>query len=247
MTTTTEIILDAYRESNVIPITATPNAAQSAEAMRRLTNLVSAVYGDDVGENLQDWMVGYEGQVYPDYSWTQQRWAYPISNSRILFNDIIAQTLYLPIRPDDGARIQFIDVQGVCGTYNVTLDANGRLIEGVDSILLDTNGVNKTWIYKADIATWVLMEALAIDVEMPFPSEFDDYFIIKLAGRINPRFGRSLDELSLARLAEMQEMLESRYRQKRPMPAQQGVLRLSDPNQQYFYAGNWRGQWGWMR
>lgn len=246
MTTTTDIILDAYRESNIIAITATPSAAQSAEAMRRLANLVSSVYGDDVGENLQDWMVGYQGQQYPDYSWTPLRWQYPISQSRILFNDIQSQTLYLPRRPDDGARIQFIDVQGVCATYPVTLSANGRLIEGADSITLSTDGVNKTWIYKADIATWVLVETLALDDEMPFPPEFDDYFIIKLAGRMNPRYGRSLDEFSLARLQEMQDNLESKYRQKRSMPAQQGVLRLSDPNQQYFYAGNRRGQWGWM-
>jgi len=246
MTSTTDIILDAYRESNIISINAAPSTVQQAEAMRRLSSLVTSVYGNDVGENFQDWMVGYEGQRYPNYSWTALRWQYPIPQSRILFNDIISQTIYFPNRPYDRARMQFIDVQGVCGTYPVTLDGNGRLIEGVDSVVMNTDGVNKTWIYDAPNANWFLTDTLALGDEMPFPSDFDDYFIISLAGRLNPRYGRSLNDQSIARLAEMKDQLASTYRQKRAMPAQQGVLRLSDPNQQYFYAGNWRGQWGWM-
>lgn len=247
MTTTTEIIKDSFRESNVIRLGATPTSDMQTEALSRLNNLVSAVYGDDVGENYQDWMVGYAGQIYPDYSWTQLQWSYPIINSRILLNHDEAQTLYLPLRPYDGSRIQVIDVQGVLATYNVVLNGNGRNIESAASITLNTNDLNRTWIFDAETADWERAVAtLALGDQMPFPAEFDDYFIIKLAGRLNPRYGRSLSEESLGRLAEMQDMLESRYRQRKTMPAQEGVRRLSDPNQRFFYAGNWRGRWGWF-
>lgn len=246
--TTTEIIQSAFRESNVIRLGATPTADMQTEAMSRLNNIISAVYGDDVGENFQDWMVGYEGQVHPDYSWTSLQWSYPIINSRVLLNHNEPQTLYFPLRPYDGSRIQVIDVQGVLATYNVTLDGNGRKIENGPTLLLSSNGLNSTWIFNAETANWEFSfaGALAIDDDMPFPTEFDDYFIIKLAGRLNPRYGRSLSEESVGRLAEMQDMLESKYRQRKTMPAQKGVRRLSDPNQRFFYSGNWRGRWGWM-
>lgn len=247
MTTTTEIIQDAFRESNVIRLGASPTSDMQTEAMSRLNNLISAVYGDDVGENFQDWMVGYEGQINPNYSWTQLQWSYPIINSRILLNHNEAQTLYLPLRPYDGSRIQVIDVQGVLATYNVTLDGNGRNIETTPTITLNTNDLNRTWIFDAEAANWERAAAtFAIGDQMPFPTEFDDYFIIKLAGRLNPRYGRSLSEESVGRLAEMQDMLESKYRQRKTMPAQKGVRRLSDPNQRFFFSGNWRGRWGWM-
>ena len=162
MSTTTEIIEDAFRESNVIRLGASPTDEMNTEAMRRLSNLVSAVYGDDVGENYQDWMVGYAGQINVDYSWTELQWAYPISNSRILLNHTSAQTLYLPLRPYDGSRIQVIDVQGVLATYNVVLDANGRTIEDQASITLSTDNLNSGWIFDAEAANWVLMASLAL-------------------------------------------------------------------------------------
>lgn len=247
MTSTTVIIQDAFRESNIIGVDDVPTTDQQTEAMRRLSSLVAAVYGYDVGEELADWMVGYQGQMYPNYGWTELKWRWPLENSRILLNMNTEQTLYFPLRPNDGARMQIIDVQGVLATYPVTISANGRLIEGAPTLLLNTDDLNQTWIFNAEQANWVPQEVTLIDEEMPFPSAFDDYFIIKLAARINPRYGRSLDELSIARLQEQQEKLEAKYRQSRQMPAQQGVRRLSDPNQRYFYGGNWRGQFGWMQ
>lgn len=246
MTTTTEIIKDAFRESNVIGVNATPTTPEQAEAMARLSSLISAVYGDDVGENFDDWMVGYENQYMPNYSWTELQWRHLIPNSRVLLNHTLTQTLWMPPRPYNGSRIRVIDVNSVLDTVSVTLDGNGRLIENAGILNLTTAGLQKTWFFDSDTANWQAIATVAIGDDMPFPPEFDDYFIIKLAGRLNPRYGRSLNEMSIARLAEQQDMLESTYRQKRNMPTQQGVLRTSDPNQRFFYQGNRRGKFGWM-
>lgn len=246
MTTTSEIIKDAYRESNLIGIGAGVTDAQNDEALPRLTSLISGVYGLDLGERLVDWMVGYAGQTNPDQSWSQTDWVYPIANSRILLNHTTSQTLYLPPAPENGARLQVIDVNSVLATYNITLDGNGRLINGVATETLSTAALNRTYMFDADVSGWVTVTGLALGDPMPFPTEFDDYFILKLAGRLNPRYGRSLSDLSLARLAELKEQMESRYRQKRTMPAQRAVLNISDPNRRLSYADR-PGKFGWMR
>lgn len=246
MTTTSEIIKDAYRESNLIGLGATVTDAQNTEALPRLTSLISGVYGFDLGERLEDWMVGYSGQISPDHIWSETDWVYPIANSRVLLNHTTSQTLYLPLTPDNGARIQVIDVNSVLATYNVVVDGNGRLINGAATETLSTDGLNRVYMFDSDVSGWVTVSGLALGDEMPFPTEFDDYFILKLAGRLNPRYGRSLSDLSLARLGEVKEQLEARYRQKRTMPAQRAVLQISDPNRRLSYADR-PGKFGWMR
>ena len=247
MTPVSDIITQSLRESNIVALGTTPTTAQSTEAFDRLKSLVAGVYGDDVGERLDDWLVGNAGVHWPYMrGWDSLRWKYPIANSRIILDHQSPQILYLPIDPNNGARMQVVDVGDALATYNVTLDANGRLIEGARTVVLSTAGLNRTWIFDAETSDWKILDYIAADGEMPFPIEFDDFFIIKLAARLNPRYGRSLSDLSIARLNEMQEMLESTYRQKRNMPAPLAVRRLSDPNQRFFNGYNRRGRWGWQ-
>lgn len=247
MTPVSDIITQALRESNIVALGAAPSTAQSTEAFSFLKSLVAGVYGDDVGERVQDWLVGNAGVHWPYMrGWDSLRWKYPIANSRIILDHQSPQILYWPIDPDNGARMQVVDLTGELATNTVTIDANGRLIEGARTLVLNTNNLNRTWIFNADTSEWVVLDYIASDGEMPFPIEFDDYFIIKLAARLNPRYGRSLSDLSIARLSELQERLESTYRQTRNMPAPLAVRRLSDPNQRFFNGYNRRGRWGWQ-
>lgn len=247
MTPVSDIITQAFRESNIVPIGQAPTTPAQTEAFGRLQSLVAGVYGDDVGERLQDWLVGNAGVHWPYMrGWNELQWRYPIANSRIVLDHTTPQTLYWPLAPDNGARMQIIDLGDVLATYPITIDGNGRLVEGVRNLVLNTAGLNRTWMFNADTSNWVVQELIALDGEMPFPIEFDDYFIIKLAARINPRFGRSLDDITIARLNEMQERLESTYRQTRAMPAPIGVRRLSDPNRTWYNGYSRRGRWGWQ-
>jgi hypothetical protein len=248
MTVVSAIITDAYRESNLIGVGRVPTDPQNTEGLTRLQSLIAGVYGHDVGERLEDWMVGYAGQQDPDHCWSANDWAYPLPNSRIILNHQNAETIYLPVVPDHGARISVVDVNSVLGTYNVTLMGNGRLIDGVASVVLNTNALNKTWVYNEDVSGWQALSTLALTDLLPFPVEFDDYFIITLAGRLNPRYGRSLSDLSLARLQELREQLEARYRQTRNMPAPNAVRRLQGPASQGYSpdVGGRSGRFGWM-
>lgn len=219
MTLISSIIQDAYRESNMLPLGKDPNANQSAEALRLYNALVSAIYGGDAGENLTDWPLGNFGRQ--DDEWdiplTDRQIAHPTINKRLIALNEIAMTVHLTLRPQDGARMGIADPFGRLAAFPVTLDANGRTIDGNPSIVLNTNGMFDEWFYRADLAQWVKITNLAADDENPFPAKYDTMFIILLAMRLNPRYGRSLDEQSVAILRQNKREFIARYLQSQPL------------------------------
>ena len=260
MTLTSAIIQSAYRESNLIAIGASPNTGQSAEALARLNVLVAGVYGNEVGDPLLDWPLGNEGELLQS-GWSQGQWAYPIINTRLIANSDSAQELWLPPNPPAGARVALIDPSNRLAGAPVTVNGNGRTVEGAASVLLNTNGLSRAWFYRDDLGDWVLLNELTgVDPEeFPFPMEFDDYFITRLAMRLNPRYGRSLGQESLAEMGLVLNKLRARYTTPTVIPADLGVLGLTTshgrsigPN--YGDAPNrWgtynivRGRMGWMQ
>jgi len=249
MTTTLDIIRQSLRESNIIGLKAVLTDEQTAESLARLQALVSSVYGQDVGENFTDWPVGrlnvnqHWPSGYP--CWTVNQWKYPRTNTRLLLNADFQQDIYLPDMPDNGSRIRTVVVGQDLSTHPVVLHGNGRLVEGAQSIVLnDDMTAGRILFYDAESADWKRITSLALDSDMPFPNEFDDFFITKLAMRLNPRYGRALMQESAQRLAEMQGQLEARYRQKQDMPADPAVLRTTDPGRY----GTMRlgSRYGWM-
>jgi hypothetical protein len=52
---------------------------------------------------------------------------------------------------------------------------------------------------------------------MPFPDKFDDMFMILLAMRLSPRYGRELSESSVATLKHTRREFIARYLQSRPL------------------------------
>jgi hypothetical protein len=229
MTVTLEIITSAYRESNLIAIGATPTTAQIAEALSRLNALVSSVYGYEVGEPLGDWPIGVEGVVDYSYDWTSDVWPYPSANVRLIANSTEAQTIYLPPTPSDGARVAIIDPNSRLTAAPVTIDGNGRTIENAANVVLDANGTNRIWLYRAELGNWSLLSTLtgAEGEDFPFPNEFDDYFITKLAMRLNPRYGRSIAQESAVEMDRILEKLRARYRQYKAVLGEDGPAILT--------------------
>jgi hypothetical protein len=246
MTPISAIITDAYRESNLIMIGQAPSPEQQQEGLARLTSLIAAVYGWEVGEELKDWMIGSAGILHP-FGWSQISWRFPIENSRLILNNTEADTIYLPENPRNGSRVQVVDVAGNLATAPITLDGNGRLIQGQRTLLLNQAGVNDTWMFNKNNSEWEPVPTIDISSTLPFPPEFDDYFIIKLAARINPAYGRSLNDLSISRLSEATEQLIARYRQTRTMPVPLGLRRLNSPRSFYGTDDQPAGRFGWMR
>jgi hypothetical protein len=228
MTTALDIITRGFRESNTIPLGQTPNANLEAEAFAKLKSLISSAYGNEVGEKLADWPVGLGNYTETLPYWSSGQWQYPRPNSRLLLNLTESTTLYLPHNPQDGARLAVVDNGNNLATYNLTLDGNGRRIEGANSVTLSTDGLLRSWMFRADLGQWVVLTALgATSEDMPFPEEFDDYFITKLAMRINPVYGRSLSEESKMHLSDMLSQLQARYTQRVNMPCDRGAIQMN--------------------
>lgn len=230
MTSVSTIIGDALRESNLIGINATPTDGELTEGLRRLNAIINSLFGYEVGENLKDYPLGTIGQAsnWVDYPGPYDR-SYVTPNSRMIPNISQAMTVYLPRNPSDGCRIGIVDPLNTLSTYNVTLDGNGRSIVGAPTLVLSTDGLTRTWMYRADLGEWVVLSALT-DVttdELPFPDEFDDYFVTQLAIRTNSKYGRGLADSTLATQQRLQKQLRARYSQHEQMPSELGLI-ISD-------------------
>lgn len=242
MTLTLKIITDAYRESNLIALGAEPKPAQVTEALDRLNVIVSGVYGFEVGEPLVDWRVGNEDTARPvEFIWDKERWSYPPANVRLVADSAEAQDVWLLPYPSDGARVGIVDPAGRLSTAPITIRANGRTIAGANEFVADVDNLIRIWLYRADLGEWVVLTSLTGDPaeEFPFPSEFDDFFITRLAMRLNPRYGRSMSDLSVAELNDIQSRIRARYRQTVPVLGPMGAAAVTSG-----YGDRVTGQYG---
>jgi hypothetical protein len=156
VTVISTILTDAYRECNMIPLGKALTEPQTTEALRLLNNTFKSVYGGDAGESLQDWPLGnYGRQSLEMLNYTERQITNPPINFRMLVLNEVALTVYLTVRPQDGARMSIADPYSRLADVPVTLNANGRTIEGTPTILLDTDGTFREWLYRADLGDWV--------------------------------------------------------------------------------------------
>lgn len=253
MTTVAEIIEEAFRESSLTAELQSATPTQTTQALARLQSVVSSAYGFEVGEPLSDWPIGLEGVVFPaDVLWEEVYWQRPRINVRLIAASDTPQTVYLPERPYDGSRIALIDPASRLAAAPVTLNANGRTVEGAQTLLVNTDGTQKIWFYRADLGNWTPITPLGYTDTFPFPAEFDDYFITQLAMRLNPRYGRSMTQESHEAMARSLSLLQARYRQSENVGVDPALLRVSE---QYDMNGNRLGRYspwvsgnhGWMR
>jgi len=224
-----EIIKDAYREANLIPITQSPTLDEQAEALRLLNRFVRSVFGNESGDKLQSLAVGINNVTttasLPTYTFTGSNYA-PL-NSRLVVNITTPSTVNLHPDPEDGARIAVVDATGNFNTNAFTLNGNGRKIENSSSLTLTTASILKEWFYRADQGNWAAISDLSLNDIFPFPLEFEDMFVIGLATRLNPRNGVSMDEQAIMNFRRMRNLFRSRYSQSIQADSEDGLLRLS--------------------
>ena len=231
MTLVSTIISDAFRQSNLLALGATPTDNQSTEALRYLNRIVKGVFGKEAGENFTAFPIG-RGNInrpsgYPWYNDVPDAdWFIP-ENTRLILNAESSLDLYLDPNPDDGARFAVVNPADNLATYPVTVHGNGRLIEDAQSILLDTDGYAAEWFYRADLATWTIYSPLDATDTFPFPEEFDDFFITLLSMRLNPSYGAEMDEQSVQMFKRAQNILRARYGQTEEMPSELALLRMA--------------------
>lgn len=219
MTLISSIIGDAFREGNILPLNKAPTANQITEALRLFNGNVRSIYGGDAGENLLDWPLGIFGNESPNYifPYTDFAVAHPTINRRLIATNTVAKTIFLTPYPQDGARMGIADPFGRLAAFPVTLDANGRTIEGTATKVLNVNGTFQEWFYRADKGNWAKLSSLIAENENPFPEEFDNFFIIGLALRLNPRYGREMDDQSALVFKSERRQFVARYLQSQPL------------------------------
>lgn len=210
MTLVSSIISDAYRESQLVPIVSSPTTNEAAEGLRLFNTLLLSTVGNEAGSELHDITIGgtYD-QSHFCSSWVP-------CNSRLILNLAAARSFSLDPRPYEGQRIAIADAGNNLATRNLTLTGNRRQIEGASSLVLSTNGDNRQWLYRSDTGNWVRITALSATDTMPLPGEFDDYFIVSLALRLNPRHRQAMAQESVAALERQKQQIRARYRRPRP-------------------------------
>jgi hypothetical protein len=227
MTLCSEIVRQAYRVNNIVSINASLTANQLSEGMIYLNDVVGTTIGNEVGEKLNDWPIGNLGVSWP-YGWNQVAWQYPRINSRLLYDVDSPQTIYLPFDPSDGSLMAVVPTNGVLAAYPLTLDGNGRLIDGAATLVIDNDAEAGKWIYRADLGNWLPYTSLAASDEMPFPSEFDSYFRMMVTLQLTPANSAAIDSATVESLKRAKRQISARYAQRVVTPADPSVLRLSE-------------------
>lgn len=230
MTAVTQLVSEAFRTSGITAIGASPTAAEQAEGVRRLAALVSSIIGNELGENIPTLNYGSfnlvtDEAVDEDVS-SLINSTYIPQNSRVIFNNSGAKTLYLDPAPADGARLQVIDNAGNFATSNVTLNGNGRKIESAASVTLNTNSLNREWFYRQDLGEWIRYTELTSSDNSPFPDKYDDYLVLLLALRINPSFGASITPEHAAFIQRAERQFRAQYSQGRQMSVDNSLAKI---------------------
>lgn len=251
MTLISSLITDAFREGNILPLGRDPNANQLAEALRLYNQNVLSIYGNDAGENLADWTLGTYGVDQPGI--TDPRTPYmiqrPSINRRLIATATTALTVYLTPWPQDGSRMGIIDPFSRLAGFPVTLDANGRTIEGAATKVLNVNGMAQEWFYRADKGDWVKLTSLLSTDENPFPEEFDIFFYVGLAMRLNPRYGREMDPQTATVFKQQRNSFMARYLQAQPLEIDDSIswpfMSTQGYDQQRAFSSNSAFNRGW--
>lgn len=234
------IINDALRETNLIPLGVSPTTDQLDEGFRLLSTIVAGVLGNEAGENFSSFPLGSEGINAPKgYPWWNNELPANIFvpfNVRIMCNLTGAGTVNLHPRPHDGARMGIVDVAQNFDVNPLTINGNGRSIEGEESMVYDTAGEIREWLYREDLGNWVVVLPLDSAGVMPYPPEFDDMFIIMLAFRLNPRYGQVIHPASSQALKMGMMKFSARYKQSDTvMPVEDGLIYLTHYNRYWGY------------
>lgn len=231
MATLRDIVVDSFRESGITGVGLEPEADEFDQGLRRLISIIKSVYGNEMGEPLRSLNFGtysLSNRFSKDEDVSSViNSVYIPNNVRLVFNTNASNTLYLQPNPNDGARVAVVDSQGNFGTSPQTLNGNGRLIETTQSVLLNTNGLNREWFYRADLGQWVRVTDLTANDDMPLPPEFDDFFITLLAFRINPSYGAETSQETNEILKSMQRHIRSRYAQEAEQTSEYGLYILT--------------------
>lgn len=217
------LVSDAYRVSNITNINSVLTDAQQAEGFRYLQRIIWSVYGFEAGELLTDFPQGQNTIIAPGGfpAPVPNNFFFPL-NARVVCNYTAPATIALHPMPEDGSRFAILDENSI--GLNVTIQANGRLIEGASSYSFTVPKTHREWFYDAPSGNWNVVSPLTITDVCPFPSAFDDMFIMMLAMRLNPSYTTTMAPESQLVLKDIMKKFKARYHQVIKMPSELALI-----------------------
>lgn len=226
MTTISTLVNAAFRESGITAVGTLPDANESAEATTLLINYIASLYNDEIGEFLIPYNVGTNGITYSPSS-DQQYSTVIKTESRLVCNLSGPMTLYFPPVPQDGSIIAVVDSLGNFATNPLTLNGNGRMINGSPTAVLNTNNANITYLFDGTTSAWstIVLPASGSD-SSPFNTKYDDMLIIWLAMRINPRYGADTHPETVAVFNRLNKQFKRRYNHNEEVHSEYGIVWL---------------------
>lgn len=153
---------------------------------------------------------------------------YPPVNSRVVWGGNTL-TVYFPEKPANGSRLSLIQGSGLGDSGEpgdvLTLDGNGRYIAmpgstpnyapTQDFTFTNTGATPAAdWIYIAAYGLWFPIGTLTLADNFLFPPDYDDYFVIGLAGRLGPKYNKALSQESQAAFLMSQSKIKSEFAQQ---------------------------------
>jgi hypothetical protein len=177
----------------------TPTTDEQTDGLAALNGIFSAMWGNWIGPRLVPATYSAAATLY---------------NGRRAECALTAATaLTLPANPSDGARVGVTDVGNNFATFNLSVNRNGRLLEGGSSTLvLNTNGTSRSWFFRQDTGDWVREKALLIGDTIFFPDEICEHLPFLLAVRIVPEFsGDALPDAVVSGAALAEAAIKARY------------------------------------
>jgi hypothetical protein len=212
VTTIRQIVTEAFRESNLTQVGDVPDGAEYQEAEAKLLSFIRSVFGSEFGENLYNIHIHETGFSFRP-------------NSRLIVDSRTVSEIQLPSRPQDGERFAVVDPRGLIQPFApLRVFSNTGTIEGDNEVILDTPNAELELFYRADMGQWKVLSPLTSDDQLPFPAEFDDFFILWLAFRLNPRFGVETRPESVEMYRRIRKLFMARYKQVRQQMAELGLV-----------------------
>lgn len=231
MATLRQIITDAYRESGITQIGEAPDANQLDEGFRKLITFIESLYGFEMGAPFVPISYGKNG-LTNSFALEADRKPfldsyYVHANYRLMANLESPTTVFLAPNPVDGTRFAVVDISKNFDTTNLVINGNGRLIEDSSSVTLNTAGTNEQWFYRADLGNWVKVTSLTVNSQNPFPAEFDDLLITKLAMRLNPRYLQQTASETVLQIRELEKKFRAKYKQIEEVFSEVALYRIN--------------------
>lgn len=214
MTTLQVIIERSYKETQICAYNVSPTQDQLDAALPLLQGILERRTRPPI---LTCWLgqtnelKSQRGAIFRNFTQFAGQYALP---QDIYLNCLLdtAQIVRLAPSPGDGARQVFLDTSQSFATSPLTLLGNGNRIDGGSDYILSTNGQTLSLLYREDLAEWLVLPAeYGLSQNLPYPAQFDDLFVIELALRLDPRYGKELSEITANTYQELSSHFKGRY------------------------------------